>query len=129
MSGATKGDLSLLILATLAEQPGHGYEVARRIERRSSKALQAREGALYPALRLLEADGLITGTWEIQPSGPARRIYTVTPAGRTALAARVQAWQAYVRAVQAILGGQPEAQNAASSVNAIRGGRSDVEDA
>lgn len=110
MPEAVKADLSLLVLAVLARGSMHGYAIARQIEARSRSALQAREGALYPALRALEADGLVAGQWETPASGPARRVYSLTAAGRTALQKRTTAWQAYVSAVQSVLGGRPSGQ-------------------
>ena len=76
-----KGSTPTLILAVLADGPRHGYAIAREIERRSDDALKMGEGALYPALRALERDGLLVSRWETMPSGPARRTYTLTPDG------------------------------------------------
>ena len=85
-----KNDIPLLILAVLLDAPRHGYAIAREVERLSADALQMREGTLYPALRVLEQDGLITGAWEIQPVGPARKIYTLTEAGQAELKKRMR---------------------------------------
>ena len=105
MSDLSKGDIPVLILAVLAEGALHGYAIARHIERRSSGGLSLREGSLYPALRTLEHEGCIKSAWEVQPSGPARRVYRLTAKGRTQLAKRQQAWQDYVRTVESILQG------------------------
>jgi len=100
-----KGGVPTLILAVLSDAPRHGYAIAREIERRSSNALKAGEGSLYPALRALENDGLVAGTWEIQPSGPARKVYSLTDAGRSELAKRTKAWKEYASAVGLVLEG------------------------
>ena len=107
-----KGTTPLLILAVLAEGPRHGYAIAREVERRSRDALSLGEGALYPALRALEREGLIASRWEVQPSGPARRIYEITDAGRQKLARQVSAWQKLVEAVGSVIGGVPHGQPA-----------------
>ena len=99
-----KGSTPLLILAVLQESPRHGYAIAREIERRCADALQVGEGALYPALRALERDGMVKSAWETQPSGPARRIYTLTDAGHAKLAASLKSWQRFSNAVNAVLG-------------------------
>ncbi len=104
-SDAQKGDTATLILAVLADAPRHGYAIAREIERRSRNALKAGEGSLYPALRVLESDGLIAGIWEIQPSGPARKVYSLTDNGRAELAKRTKAWKEYASAVGLVLEG------------------------
>ena len=87
-----KGSTPILILAVLQDSPRHGYAIAREIERR------------YPALRALEREGLVESAWETQPSGPARRIYTLTDAGHAKLAASLKSWQRFSSAVNAVLG-------------------------
>lgn len=105
-----KGGTAVWVLAVLADGPQHGYAIAREIEQRSGSALRPGEGTLYPALRALEGDGHIAGEWEIQPSGPARKVYSVTDQGRAELAKQTRAWQEYARAVNGIMGGQPDEQ-------------------
>ncbi len=107
-----KNDLPTLILAVLETHALHGYGIAREIERRSSDALTMREGTLYPALRTLEADGLVASEWQIQPSGPARKVYALTDEGRAETIRRTEKWREYARTVEAILGGNPDARPA-----------------
>ena len=64
-----------------------------------------REGSLYPALRVLEADELIVGNWEDGVGGPARRVYSITAKGEAELEKRAGDWRAYVKAVGEFLGG------------------------
>jgi PadR family transcriptional regulator PadR len=104
----SRGDIGSLILAVLAEGKCHGYALAREVERRSADALKMREGSLYPALRVLEADELISGAWEEGTGGPARRVYSITTKGTTELAKRARDWRAYVEAVGVFLGGANE---------------------
>ncbi len=99
-----KGSTPTLILAVLSGGPRHGYAIAREIERRSADALKVGEGALYPALRALEREGMVESAWETQPSGPARRIYTLTEAGQAKLAASLKSWTRFSNAVNAVLG-------------------------
>ena len=101
-----KNDLPLLILAVLGRGSYHGYAIAREIERESRDTLKMREGSLYPALRILELDGHIIGKWEMQASGPARKIYALTDAGRTELMRRTAEWEQYARTMETILGGK-----------------------
>src|SRR5260221_248085 len=107
-----KGDVPILVLAALAESPGHGYAIARRVEQRSGQALHLKEGTLYPALRVLEQENLIVGAWEVQPSGPARKVYQITTQGRAELAKRRQEWEQYVRLMQNLMGGTSDVQPA-----------------
>ena len=98
-----RGDVPTLILAVLARGPAHGYAIARAVERDSDNALRLREGSLYPALRVLEQQALISSAWEIQERGPARKVYALTPAGSAELAKRAEAWTTYAAAVAALL--------------------------
>ncbi len=108
----TKGDIPVLILAVLAEEPCHGYAIARCIEQQSAQALQMKEGSLYPALRVLEQDELIVGEWEIQPSGPARKVYRITANGQAELTKRRQEWDEYIHTMNLVMGRRHNAQPA-----------------
>ena len=108
----SKGDIPALVLAVLAETPSHGYAIARNIELRSGKTFLMKEGTLYPSLRTLETEGLVTGEWEVQPSGPARKVYRITENGRTELVRRQSEWNQFAATMQAILGGKTDAQPA-----------------
>jgi PadR family transcriptional regulator PadR len=98
------GDLPALILAVLSQTPLHGYAIAREVERLSEDALHMKEGTLYPALRVLEQDGLILGNWEAQPKGADRKVYTLTDAGRKETAKRTQALRDYTATINTVLG-------------------------
>lgn len=101
----SRGDIGSLVLAVLSGGKCHGYALAREVERRSADALKLREGSLYPALRVLESDGLIVGEWEEGAGGPSRRVYSITSKGTAELERRASDWRAYVAAVGGILGG------------------------
>jgi len=105
MRELSRGDLPLLILAVLEESPAHGYAIARAIEQHSAGSLTAKEGSLYPALRVLEQEGLIVASWETPASGPARKVYTLTETGKAERATQVARWQDYANALQAVLEG------------------------
>jgi PadR family transcriptional regulator PadR len=107
-----KGDLPALILAVLATGPRHGYGIAREVERLSDQALHMREGTLYPALRVLEQDGLIAGTWQAQEKGADRKIYALTESGLKETARRTQELKDYATLMHTILGRIGNAQPA-----------------
>ncbi len=111
MRELSKGDIPMIILEVLSRGACHGYAIAREIERQSEGNLQLREGSLYPALRVLENDGLIQGEWDTQGSGPARKNYCLTAAGQSELEKRKAAWQGYLRLVNQILGGENAPQS------------------
>jgi PadR family transcriptional regulator PadR len=99
-----KGDLPALILAVLGDAPNHGYALAREVERLSDGTLHLREGTLYPALRVLEQDGLIVGTWEAQAKGADRKVYALTEAGHREMQKRTQALRDYATLLHTLLG-------------------------
>ncbi len=100
---ALNGQLDVLVLATLADEPGHGYVILQRLRDRSSGAFELAEGTLYPALHRLERDGLLSSSWSAQ-SGRRRRVYEITRHGRTALTNRRRDWNLFASAVEAVLG-------------------------
>ncbi|MDP1806166.1 MAG: PadR family transcriptional regulator, partial [Acidimicrobiales bacterium] len=72
---------SLLLL--LAESPGHGYELMERL--RPVGFDWGGPGPIYRDLRSLEDAGLVTSNWFVGQSGPGRRVYEITAAGRESL--------------------------------------------
>lgn len=81
------GDLKLLVLHLLSQQPRHGYEVIKAIGDRVGGDYSPSPGTIYPTLTLLEDLGLIQAT--SQDAG--RRQYALTPEGETHLAAQADA--------------------------------------
>ena len=71
-------DLQLIILALLAEQPRHGYELIKTLEERSGGFYVPSPGVIYPALTYLEETGLA----EVEVSG-TKKLYRITESGRT----------------------------------------------
>ena len=75
------GDLRFIVLALLAEQPRHGYELIKELEDRTGGAYRPSPGVIYPTLALLEDEGFIRPA-----AGEAgRKLYEATDAGRAAL--------------------------------------------
>lgn len=102
-----KGTLDVLILRTLGWGPAHGYAISRWIRQSSAEQLQVEEGALYPALRRLEENGLLTSSWKRGDNGREARVYELTPDGKRAMKAEVAAWQRYVAAFARVLESRP----------------------
>ncbi|MEO6571917.1 MAG: helix-turn-helix transcriptional regulator [Ilumatobacteraceae bacterium] len=98
-----RGHLDGLLLAVLADEPGHGYELARRVATRSHGDLDVPEGSLYPALHRLEQAGFVSSRWAIA-DGRRRRVYRRTAAGRRRLASWHEERRSFVHAVDRVLG-------------------------
>lgn len=97
------GQLDPLILATVAEEPAHGYAILQRLRERSSGAFDLAEGTIYPALHRLERDGLLSSSWSTG-SGRRRRVYSVTRTGSSALEVRRREWKRFASAIEAVMG-------------------------
>jgi len=75
------GDLRFIVLALLAEQPRHGYELIKELEDRTGGAYRPSPGVIYPTLALLEDEGFIRPV----EAEAGRKLYEATDAGREAL--------------------------------------------
>jgi len=102
-SGLVQGTLHMLILKTLALEPLHGYGIGMRLEQISRGIFQVNAGSLFPALRRLERDGLITGDWRVTENNRRAKYYSLTPAGRTTLARETREWKVQTTAIARIL--------------------------
>ncbi|CAG9242745.1 MULTISPECIES: PadR family transcriptional regulator [Burkholderia] len=76
-------DLQLLLLALVAEQPSHGYELIKALDTRSNGFYSPSPGMVYPALTYLEEVGFVAS----QAEGNRKR-YALTDAGRAHLDAQ-----------------------------------------
>jgi DNA-binding PadR family transcriptional regulator len=78
------GELRLILLKLIEEQPRHGYDLIRDIEERTSGAYAPSPGVVYPTLTMLEDMGLI----EEQKAEGAKKLYAITVAGQAHLTER-----------------------------------------
>jgi DNA-binding PadR family transcriptional regulator len=76
-----QGDLRLITLALIAEQPRHGYELIKLIEEKTADWYSPSPGIIYPTLTYLEDVGYLTAQTE-----GAKKLYTITDEGRAYLA-------------------------------------------
>ena len=98
-----KGHLDMLLLASLENGPRHGYAVKEALRAGSDARFDLPTGTIYPALRLLEAAGLVKRTWA-EVGGRRRRSYELTPARRPGGWPGIgAAWRDFASAVSAIL--------------------------
>ncbi len=80
------GELRLVLLKLIAEQPRHGYELIKAIEERSGGVYAPSPGVVYPTLTLLADMGLI----DEQPDGQRKR-FAITAEGKAELAREAEA--------------------------------------
>jgi DNA-binding PadR family transcriptional regulator len=75
-----QGDLRLIALALIAEQPRHGYELIKLLEEKTADWYSPSPGIVYPTLTYLEDVGYLTA----QAEG-SKKLYTITDEGRAYL--------------------------------------------
>ena len=72
------------ILGFLIDQPMHGYELKCALSPALPREQRVNDGILYPLLKRMEAEGLISGRVERRANARERRVYHPTAAGRRA---------------------------------------------
>jgi DNA-binding PadR family transcriptional regulator len=72
-----QGDLRLIALALIAEEPRHGYEIIKLVEEKTADWYSPSPGIVYPTLTYLEEAGYVTASTE-----GTKKLYTITEQGR-----------------------------------------------
>lgn len=98
-----KGALELCVLALLSRRESYAYEIASEL----AAAVGMGEGTIYPLMRRLQREGLVASRLVETSSGPSRKYYRLTDAGREAYAAQRRDWQDFVTAIDRLLGQEP----------------------
>jgi PadR family transcriptional regulator, regulatory protein PadR len=98
-----QGTLDLLILKTVALEPMHGWAIAQRIRQISGEVLHVGQSALYPALHKLEQQGWIESEWKLTETNRRAKYYSLTRAGRKALADEAENWERLAAAISALV--------------------------
>ena len=93
--------LEACVLALVADEPAYGYELTSRAQ----EIIDVSKSTLYPVLRRLEKDGLLT-TFDKPFDGRMRRYYQITKAGSERLAEMVEAWRDYTDRIDSLLIGE-----------------------
>jgi PadR family transcriptional regulator PadR len=96
-----RGALDMCLLALLAREPAHGYELVRRMEAAGFGSVSY--GTIYPLLTRMRRLGLVADEHQDSPTGPPRRVYGLTEPGRTRLGAWQEQWTRFANTVGAIL--------------------------
>lgn len=98
-----KGSLSTIVLKLVSREGRmYGYEITQRVRQLTDGAIKLTEGALYPTLHKLEAEGLLTTKTEIV-EGRARKYYYLTEEGEKETASRVNKAAAFMQHLQKLL--------------------------
>ena len=114
-----RGFLEPCLLALLTPGPDYGLSLMRRLSAAGLEDVPG--GSLYPALTRLERRGLVSTSTRPSASGPARKYYELTDAGRAELAARREEWRTLRTAFSAVLEGAPPRTHTGDQTRAADG--------
>ena len=94
-----KGVLELCVLSLLKKRDCYGYEISEFL----SDHIDIADGTVYPILRKLKADGLLTTYLQEESGGPPRKYYALTALGRETYEADRAEYLQFARTVQNLL--------------------------
>lgn len=89
----------MCVLALLSRDDGYAYDIASRL----ADDIGMGEGTIYPLMRRMQSDGLVKTYLQESASGPPRKYYQLTKAGRAALTAQTADWTDFSNSVSKIL--------------------------
>ena len=102
-SDLLRGNLDLMVLSILMEGKLYGYLLQQKLREATQERIGLTAGTLYPLLHRLEADKLISASWD-EETGRRRKWYALTALGRRTLVQRARQWHDYVDCLNSILG-------------------------
>jgi len=91
------------ILMALNSKSSYGYELIQDIHKFGFVEGQAPPGMIYRHLRQLEEDGLVSSEWETEGTGPAKRVYRITPDGKEMITAWIQYMEIRVKKLSSFI--------------------------
>ena len=92
-----RGSLTMAVLGCL-KKPHYGYALLQTMQK---AGVDIEANTLYPLLRRLESQGLLTSDWDTTESRP-RKYYTVNDTGRQALSVLMSEWDDMRRSITTI---------------------------
>ena len=92
-----QGDLRLIALALIAQEPRHGYEIIKLVEEKTADWYSPSPGIVYPTLTYLEEAGYVTVSSE-----GSKKLYTITDDGRAYLAEQRDVADAILKRLAAV---------------------------
>lgn len=101
LSQLRRGVLEYCVLALLRDGERYGFEIVRTLS--DVDGMVTSEGTLYPLLSRLRREDLVTTTWRESESGPPRRYYSLTDAGKKAVLEFTDDWTRFREAVDSLL--------------------------
>ncbi|MDN3205792.1 PadR family transcriptional regulator [Algoriphagus sediminis] len=98
-----KGSLQTIILKLLEEKDRmYGYEITQKVKELTAGEIKITEGALYPALHKMEAEGLLTTEIQ-QVDNRVRKYYSLTKSGKAEMSSKMNELHAFIDNLHRIL--------------------------
>ena len=98
-----KGSLTTIILQLLSQHSQmYGYEITQKVKELSLGEIKVTEGALYPALHKLEAEGLLDTYTEVVDNR-LRKYYKLSQKGKGVAKEKVNELEKFISSIQAML--------------------------
>ena len=98
-----KGSLTTIILKLLSEHDKmYGYEITQRVKEITKNELKITEGALYPSLHKLEAEGLLE-VEILKVDNRLRKYYKLTEAGTKESVNKLEELESYIKTMRALV--------------------------
>lgn len=97
-----KGVLELCVLSMLDKRDCYGYDVSEFL----SRHIDISESTMYPILRKLKMEGLVTTYIDEDSGGPPRKYYKLTRSGKEVYASGKNEWTVFANTIQNILEGK-----------------------
>ena len=94
-----KGSLELCVLCLLCQRDYYGFELVSAIPREINMS----EGTAYPLLKRMQENGMLDTYWVESASGPPRKYYRITEAGRQSFWDMRDQWRQFSQAINAML--------------------------
>lgn len=94
-----KGVLELCVLSMLRKQDRYGYEISECL----SKRIDIADGTVYPILRKLKSDGLVTTYLSEDSGGPPRKYYSLTELGHSIYKSDCAEYLKFAKTVESML--------------------------
>lgn len=103
-----KGTLKTIVLKLLSDNPRmYGYEITQRVKELTGDKIQITEGALYPSLHSLEAEGILT-TETVNIGKRVRKYYSLTKKGKSTSHEKVSEFVDFMNTMKFLLDIKPQ---------------------
>ena len=103
-----KGTLKTIILKLLSEtKQMYGYEITQKVKELTDSKIVITEGALYPLLHQLEAQGIVT-TETVNIGKRVRKYYTLTPSGNERAKEKIYEFADFINTMKILLDLKPD---------------------